>query len=191
MAHSVLLRTQVEVAAGCGMNGNEIARAFGISKTTVYRWIKTGRHEKAMLASKKWRQADPARAKSAYRRWYYANRQRARNLASFYTRRWRLQNPDKARLKDAKSYRKQYERRPEQFARRALVRQGRMKVFPMSSIERMMCNNYYKEARRLTEETGIKHEVDHIWPLSRGGPHLPWNLRVITAEENRKKGNKI
>lgn len=60
----------------------------------------------------------------------------------------------------------------------------------MTEIEKIMCANYYKEAKRLTQETGIKHEVDHIWPLSRGGPHLPWSLMVITAEENRKKSDK-
>ena len=35
-------------------------------------------------------------------------------------------------------------------------------------------------------ETGIKHEVDHIWPLSKGGPHLPWNLQVLTKEDGTK-----
>lgn len=39
------------------------------------------------------------------------------------------------------------------------------------------------------------HEVDHIVPLQpkEGNPkglHVPENLRVITREENRKKGNK-
>lgn len=49
----------------------------------------------------------------------------------------------------------------------------------------------YALRNKLTEETGIEHHVDHIIPISKGGLHHPDNLRVITAEENLKKGDKI
>ena len=49
----------------------------------------------------------------------------------------------------------------------------------------------YHEAKKITEETGIPHEVDNIIPISKGGKHHEDNLRVITRSENRKKGNKI
>ena len=62
---------------------------------------------------------------------------------------------------------------------------------PTNYIENLMMRYRYEDAQRLTAETGIKHEVDHIWPLSKGGPHLPWNLQVITAEENRSKSDTI
>ncbi|WP_202844819.1 hypothetical protein [Luteimonas saliphila] len=51
----------------------------------------------------------------------------------------------------------------------------------------------YAEARRLTSETGIPHEVDHIEPLlgkNFSGLHWDGNLRVITRAENRRKGNR-
>ena len=51
----------------------------------------------------------------------------------------------------------------------------------------------YRKARALYDFTGIKHDVDHITPLKGekvSGLHVPWNLRVITASENRKKNNK-
>lgn len=51
----------------------------------------------------------------------------------------------------------------------------------------------YEQARKLTESTGIPHEVDHEIPL-RGrlvsGLHCEANLRVITAAQNRSKSNK-
>ena len=52
----------------------------------------------------------------------------------------------------------------------------------------------YAEAKRLTKETGVPHSVDHEIPLKGEtvcGLHVPWNLRVITQEENLVKSNKL
>ena len=38
-------------------------------------------------------------------------------------------------------------------------------------------------------ENGL--HLDHVIPLSKGGEHLPWNLQVLTAEENLIKSNKL
>jgi len=47
----------------------------------------------------------------------------------------------------------------------------------------------YLECERITRETGVEYHVDHVWPLSQGGPHLWFNLQIITAEENLAKNN--
>lgn len=61
-------------------------------------------------------------------------------------------------------------------------------------VDRKAIREVYAEAARLTKQTGIKHEVDHIVPL-RGrevsGLHVHWNLRAIPHFENRAKGNKV
>jgi 5-methylcytosine-specific restriction endonuclease McrA len=50
----------------------------------------------------------------------------------------------------------------------------------------------YDEAARLTEETGILHEVDHWVPLTHPnvcGLHVDWNLRAIPKLCNMAKSN--
>lgn len=51
----------------------------------------------------------------------------------------------------------------------------------------------YEQSVIIFEQTGIKHNVDHIVPLIHPlvcGLHVPENLRIITEEENKKKNNK-
>jgi len=42
-----------------------------------------------------------------------------------------------------------------------------------------------------TQIAGVKHHVDHMWPLSDGGPHWSGNLQIITATENLSKHDKV
>ena len=52
----------------------------------------------------------------------------------------------------------------------------------------------YLQAMELTKLTGERYVVDHIVPLISDevcGLHVPWNLRVITQDENLRKSNKL
>ena len=60
--------------------------------------------------------------------------------------------------------------------------------------DRSAIASVYREARRLTAETGIRYSVDHIHPLKGArscGLHVPWNLRAIPLAENARKGNRL
>jgi hypothetical protein len=52
----------------------------------------------------------------------------------------------------------------------------------------------YAECRRISEATGIKHHVDHFYPLKGEtvcGLHNEFNLQVIPAKLNQSKHNKV
>ena len=73
-------------------------------------------------------------------------------------------------------------------ARDARNRAGRKRnqEIKLSSIEKMMVDNTYKEAAK----RGLV--VDHDIPIAKGGPsNAPWNLKLRTAEVNGAKGDKI
>ena len=55
-------------------------------------------------------------------------------------------------------------------------------------------NKIYIEARRISLDTGIPHEVDHVVPLQGklvSGLHVPWNLEIVHWQSNRRKINKF
>lgn len=58
----------------------------------------------------------------------------------------------------------------------------------------LQIQEFYIESKRLEKLTGLKYHVDHIIPIKGEtvcGLHVPWNLQILTAEENMRKRNKL
>jgi 5-methylcytosine-specific restriction endonuclease McrA len=75
-------------------------------------------------------------------------------------------------------------------ARTAKRRASKLKATPpWSDLEEIKLA--YAICSRVTKETKIPHEVDHIIPLKGEfvcGLHVPYNLQLLTEKENRSKG---
>lgn len=102
---------------------------------------------------------------------------------------WWQRNPEKAK---AQSKRWQSENKDIRTAIQMKRHVSKLKRTPQWADETKI-REFYAEAKRLTEETGIKHVVDHYYPLQGktvSGFHVHQNLRVITQSENSRKSNK-
>lgn len=84
----------------------------------------------------------------------------------------------------------EYEKHRDAYILRAYNRLGRIKAQTPDGVDYSIISIIYQQARRLSEDTGLKHEVDHIIPLSKGGKHHQDNLQVLPWYENRWKGDK-
>jgi hypothetical protein len=83
---------------------------------------------------------------------------------------------------------------PEYVAAQSAVSRAQRKNAMPAWANRKAIARIYREARRVTQETGVKHVVDHVIPLSGKyvcGLHVEGNLMVITHEENALKSNKF
>ena len=138
-----------------------------------------------------------------------------------WEREWRKKNKDKDKAMRAREVRKNaagYKRRFEEYADRvgAEYISNLRKQWKQDNPDRVLASinkrrasktqatpswyNHeevvliYDECRKITEETGIAHEVDHIIPLVSDyvcGLHCTDNLQIITKEENLKKSNSL
>ena len=100
-----------------------------------------------------------------------------------------LKNSEKIKIKNKKYKLKNPHLAAEHTMKRLIKKkQGSLNNYDKKNIEII-----YKECSKISKETRIKHNVDHIIPLTNEmvcGLHVSWNLQILTKSENVIKKNK-
>lgn len=148
-----------------------------ICKLVQHKNWRSRNREKVRNTNRNWDKNNPE--SSLKRKARYRAKESAKEKERQYNRLWDLTNPDKRNFLVAK--------------RRAI----KLKATPhwLTKDQFAEIADIYKQA----QELGViffnrKFHVDHIVPLQGknvSGLHLPWNLQILTAEENIKKNNKF
>lgn len=140
--------------------------------------------------------ADEIRAKDKKRWWADQNGRRQKSLARMRDRYIsvvtdpQLHEEEKARNRArAKKYSAKWR------ATVARRRAAKLQATPnwLTPDDHWWFDEIYELVELREKATGIKWHADHIVPLQNKtvcGLHVPWNMRVIPAAENRSKGNR-
>lgn len=159
--------------------------------------------DRVHASGKKWRLANPGRGnrtKEESAEYYKANKEKilARVVARYnakaesikeYAREYAAKNRDKHNANSRRWAKINPAKRRTMMAR---YRAAKFSAAPWWA-DKKEIGKVYAESRLRTVETGIQHHVDHIYPLQGigfTGLHVPWNLQILTATENIRKGNK-
>lgn len=132
----------------------------------------------------KWKQENPERSKEIRANAYQVNIDKNRETSKAD---WAKHSAK--RLARKKEYRKENPGICNSYTRKRYSR--KCKALPawadLDAIKRI-----YVECAETTRATGVKHHVDHYYPLKSDvvcGLHNEYNLQIITAAENQAKGN--
>ena len=105
---------------------------------------------------------------------------------------WASNNRDKANANTTKWRKANLDKDCAKVARRAAAKLQRMLAWGKNHLKKDI-QIWYHRAQLATIFMEEPYQVDHIVPL-RGkevsGLHVPWNLQLLTKEENLKKGNR-
>ena len=145
--------------------------------------------EKKRAYVKKWRVENKDKVASYTAKWNRNNKAQRKYIVAS----WRRRNPDKVKAMSNKAGKKW--NMNNKGKRNAIVAKRKYSLIartpPWADIKKIKA--VYIEASRITKETGIPHEVDHIIPLQGefvSGLHVHTNLQILTREQNRSKGNR-
>jgi hypothetical protein len=133
---------------------------------------------------KKWKVNNIEKARKSVRNWAKNNKERKKQMDKLYYKK----NKERVR-KNVKTW--THKNRGIANSLWAKRRAKKRQAIPQwASQEKIKA--VYKNCAEITRVTGIKHEVDHVYPLQSKymcGLHVETNLQIITKKENNQKYN--
>lgn len=135
-----------------------------------------------------WKKIHSEQVKQYNREYYHKNKERVKEVKASYDA--------KLEVKKRKNFLKKTRYKALNTFSAALRRKAARSATPkwLTIEQKEEMKLFYKSARSMTEFHEIQFEVDHIEPIlgeTSCGLNVPWNLQVITADENRRKSNKL
>lgn len=151
------------------------------------RWYQANK-EVVKAKSKAYHAANKEAQNAKTREYYNSNKERENARCLKYKK----ENKQKLKLYYKRYNEDNKESRTAQWARRKALKRKQVPVHLRDCpYEKKRLVEIYKLRNILSEATGLQHHVDHMWPLSDGGPHWSGNLQVIPAEENLSKSASV
>lgn len=137
--------------------------------------------------ARRWREENPEAYEA--RNAAYFSREDVKQKMRQKTKDWNAANPERKRQMDVEFKQKNGALIT---SYKAKYRAARRKATPpwLTKDDLSKIHQVYAEAKRLSVETGVPYEVDHIVPLAGkvvSGLHVPWNLRAIPKVENNRR----
>lgn len=140
--------------------------------------------EKRKQALKIWKQNNKEKQREHYRKYRKGKGRLKRNQKAAN---WKKQNKDRQN-----SYTYKWRKlNPGKVATLRFLRRTGNKNCKLNNQEKTLLNQIYKFSSLCSKIFNTKYHVDHVIPISLGGSNHPSNLRVVPAEVNLKKGNKL
>ena len=111
-----------------------------------------------------------------------------------YLRRVRYNSDPVFQAKSKQRRERHYRNNKPQYRERDAMRRAMEIQATPAWADRKAIRKFYELAAKLTWETGVQHEVDHIVPLGGkrvSGLHVHTNLQVLAMRANRSKFNRL
>jgi len=173
-------------------NAADCSRRYHLNKAKrregKRKWEAANR-EKLRADKKAWRDANIEKARLSEREYYARNKE----FRLAQTRLWNEANAERVKAVTAAWAKANPGKKNRSWAMRKAAKLQRTPAW-LTPADFSAIEQFYAEAARLSDLTGIAFEVDHILPLQGelvSGLHVPSNLQILLKSVNRSKRNKF